>query len=126
MEEEEIKDINVIPLVDIMLVLLTIVLTTATFIVHGEIKVNLPESGKAKGTQLKDVLEIVITKERTIYVEGNEVSTEYLGNYLRQQAKYKEVQLKIDKEVTIDILVKTMEIVEEAGFEEISLVVRRR
>jgi len=42
MEDREFKDINVIPLVDIMLVLLTIVLITATFVVQGSIPVNLP------------------------------------------------------------------------------------
>jgi biopolymer transport protein ExbD len=44
--DRELDQINVIPLVDVMLVLLVIVLTTATFITTGQIPVNL---AKAKG-----------------------------------------------------------------------------
>lgn len=65
MEEREFKDINVIPLVDIMLVLLTIVLITATFVVQGSIPVQLPTAKSQESKQLKGI-EIVITKDGNI------------------------------------------------------------
>ena len=49
MDEKEFDYMNVIPLVDIMLVLLTIVLTTSTFIASGVIPVNLPKAAGAGG-----------------------------------------------------------------------------
>ena len=48
--EREVDQINVIPLVDIMLVLLVIVLTTATFITTGQIPVNLAKASASSGT----------------------------------------------------------------------------
>ncbi len=49
MDEKEFDYLNVIPLVDVMLVLLTIVLTTATFVVTGRIPVDLVDRVKALG-----------------------------------------------------------------------------
>lgn len=48
MDEKEFDYLNVIPLVDVMLVLLTIVLTTSTFIATGGIKVELPKASTDK------------------------------------------------------------------------------
>jgi biopolymer transport protein ExbD len=47
MDEDDIDSINVVPLVDVMLVLLTIVLTTATFVVTGRIPVVLAQSAQS-------------------------------------------------------------------------------
>ncbi|OYV24794.1 MAG: energy transducer TonB, partial [Halothiobacillus sp. 20-54-6] len=52
--------INVIPFIDIMLVLLAIVLTTATFIAQGEISVNLPEAKSAQPVSIEPVLMITV------------------------------------------------------------------
>ncbi len=48
MEEKEFDYINVIPLVDVMLVLLTIVLTTSSFIATGRIPVELPRASRSR------------------------------------------------------------------------------
>ncbi len=48
MDEKEFDYLNVIPLVDVMLVLLTIVLTTSTFIATGGIQVELPEAASTE------------------------------------------------------------------------------
>ena len=53
MEEKEFDYINVIPLVDVMLVLLTIVLTTSSFIASGMIPVDLPKAHRSQGEILK-------------------------------------------------------------------------
>jgi len=53
MEEKEFDYINVIPLVDVMLVLLTIVLTTSSFIATGMIPLDLPKVVKSQGEMLK-------------------------------------------------------------------------
>ena len=51
MDEKEFDYLNVIPLVDVMLVLLTIVLTTATFVVTGRIPVDLAQAAQAAPAQ---------------------------------------------------------------------------
>ena len=54
MDEEPIQTLNVIPFVDIMLVLLTIVLTTANFVATGRIPVSLPQASRAQVKKHQD------------------------------------------------------------------------
>jgi biopolymer transport protein ExbD len=68
MEDKEFSSINVIPLVDIMLVLLTIVLITATFVVQGSIPVQLPQAKASHEENLKGLF-ITITQEGTIFLK---------------------------------------------------------
>ena len=68
-DDAMITGINVTPLVDIVLVLLIIVMVTATYIVKEAIEVELPRaahSGEATGTTLA----IILTKEGDIYLNG--------------------------------------------------------
>ncbi len=61
--EREVNQINVIPLVDVMLVLLVIVLTTATFITAGQIPVNLAKAKEASERQDRPLI-ITVTAGR--------------------------------------------------------------
>src|SRR5690606_34908116 len=65
---KRIDTINVIPFIDIMLVLLAIVLTTATFISRGVIEVDYPESAATAGAAPEDSFEISITADGLLYV----------------------------------------------------------
>jgi biopolymer transport protein TolR len=68
-DDELIADINVTPLVDIVLVLLIIFMVTATYIVRASIEVDLPRAahgGEAVGT----VLSIVLTKDGQVFLDG--------------------------------------------------------
>jgi biopolymer transport protein ExbD len=69
-----IVDINVTPLVDIVLVLLIIFMVTATYIVNPSIKVELPKAASGDG-QTKTTLGLTLTRERVLHVNG-EVRTE--------------------------------------------------
>ncbi len=86
MEEKEFDYINVIPLVDIMLVLLTIVLVTATFIVQGSIPVRLPTS---KHTNIKNIrsFQITITEKGEIFFERRKVKLEELDKEIREKER---------------------------------------
>jgi biopolymer transport protein ExbD len=64
-----ITDINVTPLVDIMLVLLIIFMVTTTYIVNPSIKVDLPKAATAT-EQAKTTLALTLTKEGTLYLNG--------------------------------------------------------
>jgi biopolymer transport protein ExbD len=68
-DDDLIADINVTPLVDIVLVLLIIFMVTATYIVRAAIEVDLPRAahgGEAVGT----VLSVVLTKEGQVFLDG--------------------------------------------------------
>ena len=62
MDEKAFDYLNVIPLVDVMLVLLTIVLTTSTFIATGGIEVQLPKAAASKpGTPKDGRVRVILT-----------------------------------------------------------------
>jgi biopolymer transport protein ExbD len=70
-DEGIISDINVTPLVDVMLVLLVIFMVTATYIVAQSIPVDLPEAGT--GEEVVTTLAITITEDGTYYLDGQRV-----------------------------------------------------
>jgi biopolymer transport protein ExbD len=76
-DDDLIADINVTPLVDVVLVLLIIFMVTATYIVRASIEVDLPRvahGGEAVGT----VLSVVLTKEGQLFLDGVRRSEEEL------------------------------------------------
>lgn len=119
-----LSDINVIPLVDIMLVLLIIFMVTAPFMQQG-IDVNLP---KAKGKELPSEEEriiVIITKEKKIYINKNLIGLSDLGRKLQkiyERRIDKEVFLKADKDVPYGFVVRTMAEIKSAGIEKLGMV----
>jgi biopolymer transport protein ExbD len=76
-DEDEISGINVTPLVDVTLVLLIIFMVTATYIVRESIEVELPRAAHG-GESVGVMLNIVITKEPKLYVDGVETDEDGL------------------------------------------------
>ena len=68
------ENINVIPFIDIMLVLLAIVLTTATFIVEGKLDIRLPESKSQAKLDQPDRRELAIHENETLYLDSEPVA----------------------------------------------------
>ncbi|MCS6997824.1 MAG: biopolymer transporter ExbD [Aquificaceae bacterium] len=120
MEDKEFSSINVIPLVDIMLVLLTIVLITATFVVQGSIPVNLPKASKKHEEALKS-LEIVLTKEGRVFFEGREVSLKELEKILESLEPTTRIIIAGDREANLQSLVSLLDILKRKGFERVSI-----
>ena len=112
MEEKEFDYINVIPLVDIMLVLLTIVLVTATFIVQGSIPVRLPTS---KHTNIKNIksFQITITEKGEIFFERRKVKLEELDKIIKNLDKNSQVSIFADKSAKVQNLVAVLDILKK-------------
>jgi biopolymer transport protein ExbD len=70
---KKFESINVVPFIDIMLVLLVIVLTTATFVAKGVIPVDLPDSKTAQKQDNKKSLTITIKKSGEILFDKKAV-----------------------------------------------------
>lgn len=115
--------INVIPFIDIMLVLLAIVLTTATFITQGQIEVNLPESESAEQTQKQDEkpLEIVINAENNIFLADKLINTETLSIELQKTNKTTPVILRVDKQVVFETFVEVIDLLKLNKLEKFSI-----
>lgn len=78
-KKNKMDSINIVPFIDIMLVLLVIVLMTATFISSGKIPVSLPkaEGASSENNNLKEV-EITINSNGEYYLDNQAVSLEVL------------------------------------------------
>lgn len=117
--------INVIPFIDIMLVLLVMVLTTATFIKQGIIPVDLPQSKQQEKAQEMEEVRIYITKEGTLFLEKKEVSLEELRTALQAVPKEQSVVLHSDKKATFDQFVAVMDLLKSLQHEQLYIVTKK-
>lgn len=124
-EDREFSEINIIPLVDVMLVLLTIVLTTATFIVQGELPVSLPQAKSAEEKRVITPIRIGITKEESIYLNGKEVHLKDLEAELSKLSKDTPIEIVADREVRVEKLVEVLDLLNRYQLKNVSLLVRK-
>lgn len=122
--KQDIDQINVIPLVDVMLVLLVIVLTTATFISTGQIPVNL---AKAKAvSDRKDVpIIITLTSEGSLFVNDKPVTDGELPSTLLAESRESAVVVRADKVTLLEKFVALVDEIRGLGFHQVSLEVIR-
>jgi biopolymer transport protein TolR len=119
-----ISDINVTPLVDVMLVLLIIFMVTAPMMIHG-VKVNLPETESKSIKSKEDPLIVSITKKRLIFIENYNVTLDALKAKLKKivaNRAGKEILLQADKDVPYGFVMKVMSQVKEAGISKVGMI----
>ncbi len=116
--------INVIPFIDIMLVLLVMVLTTATFVKQGIIPVDLPEAASAQKEEQQKEVGIYVTKEGKLFIEKEEVTPQQLEQRLSSLGKQQTVVLRSDKEATFQDFVTVMDILKKLKHEQLYIVTK--
>ncbi len=124
MDRQQVDQINVIPLVDVMLVLLVIVLTTATFITTGQIPVSLAKA-KSVGDRKDVPLVITLTAEGNLYLNDKPVSDGGLPSALETQPRDAAVVVRADKVTVLERFVAVVDEVRGLGFQQVSLEVIR-
>jgi biopolymer transport protein ExbD len=125
MEEKGFDYMNVIPLVDVMLVLLTIVLMTSTFVAAGNIPVQLPRaSQQATRTPLKTET-IVIDSRGIIYVGTTQVTLAGLRDRLMGVSRESPVLVKADRSLAVQGCVDVLDVLAAIGFRKVSLQTER-
>lgn len=125
-DSSTIAQINVTPLVDVMLVLLVIFMVTAPIIQQG-VQVNLPQAraGAIAGTE--EPLIVTIAKNGKVYLNDNPMTLAELGAKLRAIRKLqadKQVYLRADQDVRYGLVMKTIAEVKQAGIERLGMVTR--
>ena len=122
--EREVNQINVIPLVDVMLVLLVIVLTTATFISTGQIPVNLAKAKEAGDR--KDVPIVVTpTANGDLYLNDRPIPSDGLKTVLSPYPRESLVVVRADKVTVLERFVTVVDEIRGLGFQSVSLEVVR-
>ena len=122
--DRELNQINVIPLVDVMLVLLVIVLTTATFITTGHIPVDLA-TAKEAGDRRDVPLVITLAASGLLYLNDQPVTREGLRTVLPSYPRTSQVVVRADRVTMLERFVDVVDQVRGLGFQQISLEVVR-
>ena len=117
-------DINVTPLVDVMLVLLIIFMVTAPLIQSG-VKVDLPRASAQQMEHSEEKLVLTITRDRRILLGDTEISFPELERKLATNAriqKDKELYLHADRSLPYGQVVEIMAVARRAGVESLGMI----
>ena len=121
---KKFDQINVIPFIDIMLVLLVMVLTTATFVKQGIIPVNLPEAKTSEKNELQKEVAIYVNAKGEIYYDKKKVTLSELEQKLSTVQKTQTVVLRSDKESRFQDFVSVMNILKRLNHEQLYIVTK--
>ena len=114
--------LNIVPFIDIMLVLLAIVLSISTFIAQGKIPVDLPSAKSAQQDKEDEKkVSVVIDKDNKFFIDDVEISDTELKDKLNAVDIKTLIELKSDKNAKFDSFVKVIDILKEKGHENFAI-----
>ncbi len=119
-----ISDINVTPLVDVMLVLLIVFMVTAPLLTVG-VPIELPKTDAEQMSEESEPLTITLDKEGNIYIQEMEIPFAELGEKLKAigMGNYdQKIYINGDKNINYEMLMKVMAKINLAGYTSIGLV----
>lgn len=122
--KKRFDEINVIPFIDIMLVLLVMVLTTATFIKQGVIPVDLPEAKASEKQDEKKEVSVYVNDKGEMFFDKEKVDLKLLEEKLSSISKEQTVVLRSDKESKFQDFVSVMDILKRLGHEQLYIVTK--
>ena len=123
-QRKRFDEINVIPFIDIMLVLLVMVLTTATFINQGIIPVDLPTAKTSKKEDIKKEITIYVNANGELFLEDKRVNLKTLESKLSKISKDQTVVLRSDKESKFQDFVSVMDILKRLKHEQLYIITK--
>ena len=118
------SDINVTPLVDVMLVLLIIFMVTAPMMMQG-VEVNLPKTTTKSIKSPEDPLILTVTKKGELFIEKQSLTLETIEPKLKSVLKYrrdKQVLLKADKDIPYGFVIQVVSCVQRAGIDKLGMI----
>jgi len=125
MRRERFDKMNVVPFIDIVLVLLVIVLATATFVTNQNIKVDLPSASSKKSEEKKSV-HISVDKDGKYFYNKEQLTLGDIEGRLHKLDPKKDlISLRMDKSSQFQYFVSLIDILKTKGFENVSIVTKK-
>ena len=122
-DDNEISNINITPMVDIMLVLLVIFIVTANFIKVDSLNINLPKAA-VSDTNAPQSIQVAITHDGKYLLEGSDIDRDKLIARLSNDVKIKpdlRVTLAADERLSYGTITKMLETIKKSGVTRIAL-----
>ncbi len=126
-DDDVISQVNIIPFVDIVLVLLIIFMLTSSAIVRASITVDLPSAASA-GQAVSSTLNIVLNAEGELFLDGHPVTHKVLGAHVaRASWREKDLQAVISADTSVDYgrVIKVIDVVKSNGVKTFALNIQR-
>jgi biopolymer transport protein TolR len=121
--QTSLAEINIVPLVDVVLVLLIIFMLTAPIIQSG-VEINVPKTRQVRELTQQRVL-VQIDREQRLYLQSDPININELQAKLKEKIKdpsQAKIYLRADEEVPFGTIAKVMDYTKLAGVENISIV----
>ncbi len=125
MQIKKFDSINVVPFIDIMLVLLVIVLTTASFVAKGIIPLALPSSKSSQKIDDKKNLTITIKKTGEVFFDKNIISMKNMKNELQKYNTNTPIHINCDKESKFDLFVNVLDILKRNNYKNLGIITKK-
>ena len=125
MRRERFDKMNVVPFIDIVLVLLVIILATSTFVKNQTINVDLPTASSKKSEEKKNI-QIAVDKEGIYSYEREVLTLDLIKEKLMKLDPKKDlISLRMDKSSEFQYFVDIIDILKTKGFENISIITKK-
>lgn len=115
------EGLNVVPFIDVMLVLLAIVLSISTFIAQGKIPINLPQVDNIDRKLDDKPMVILISSDNRIYIDDKEVLDVEIKHAIAKLNDKDPIEIRSDKDAKFESFVRIISIIKDKGHENFSI-----
>lgn len=125
---KKIDSLNLIPFIDIMLVLLVIVLTSASFVAQSRIQVDVPriEENSGKSADKKSMHSISIDKNGRIYLDDKNMSLEGLKAQIEGFEKETQIIIRGDRQSDLELFLEITTMLRDEGIHDVYVTTQKK
>jgi len=119
--EHGLKQIDIAPLIDMVFQLLIFFMLTSSFVMQPGIKVNLPKAVTSEIVKYENI-EVVLSGENVIYLNGKVLTMQELNNLLKTVAKRQQpILIKADRRASLGRVVEIWDMCRDLGIQQINI-----
>lgn len=125
MKLQKFDSINVIPFIDVLLVLLAIVLLTSTFITRGIIPISLPNASNADQLKPDKEIILVIQESGELFFEDRIETLENIEKIILESSKETPIHINTDKNTKFESFVEVLDMLKKNHYSNVSIVTKK-